>query len=96
MGQRTGRAIPDAQPLVAHLERAAGLLGLEPHDLEAAVTSAQLEPWGEHAQGMAVYSWPRLLEVAAAAGLPIPQRKQHAWRRRPAIVRQVTPYGVER
>jgi hypothetical protein len=92
---RNGPAIPDAQPLVSDLPRAAALLRLEPRALEAAVATAQLEPWGEHAQGMPVYSWSRILEVATAAGLPVPDRKGHAWRARPTV-RRVTPYGQEK
>lgn len=87
----TGRAIPDHQPLVAHLERASALLGIEPEALEAAVSTTGLEAWGRHASGAPVYAWDRLLEAAAAAGLPIPDRKAHAWRRRPAIRTKAGP-----
>jgi hypothetical protein len=83
----TGRTTVADQPLVAHLERAALMLKLEPQALEAAVDRAGLQPWGEHAQGMEVYRWPELLEAADAAGLPVPKQSGHRWRVKPTIVR---------
>jgi hypothetical protein len=86
---RTGPAIADNEPLVSTLGRGACLLGIEPDVLAAAVASAGLVPWGEHADGSPVYGWAGLLEVVQAAGLPIPTRKGHRWRVRPTIVRSV-------
>jgi hypothetical protein len=83
---RTGRSIPEATPLVSDTPRAAALLGLEVGDLEAAVAQAQLPVWGTTASGAVVYRWPALLEAAVAAGLPVPERREHTWRRRPAVV----------
>jgi hypothetical protein len=92
----TGRTVPDHQPLVSTLPRAAFLLGLEPAALSAAVDRAGLEAWGRHADGSSVCAWPRLLAAAAAAGLPIPDGKGHRWRTRPTVIgRKVNPSKVE-
>ena len=92
----TGRAIPDCQPLVSDLARAAALLRLELRDLEQAVVAAELPVWGLHAEGMEVFRWADLCAAAADAGHTVPTRKANAWRRRPAVVgRRVTPYGAE-
>jgi hypothetical protein len=70
---KSGCSISDTQPLVCHLDRTVELLTLDLEALEAAVVAAQLQPWGENAQGVPVYRWPELLEAADAAGLPVPQ-----------------------
>jgi hypothetical protein len=93
----TGRTVSDQQPLVADVGRAAALLKVPERELLAAIRQAQVEVWGVHSQGMAVYRWEELVEAAAAAGLSVPTHRGHAWRRRPAVIRRVvTPYGVER
>jgi hypothetical protein len=96
MTRSTGKAISDQQPLVADVGRAAMLLKVGERELLAAIRQAQVEVWGVHSQGMAVYRWEELVEAAAAAGLAVPKRKGHAWRRRPTVIRRVVnPYGVE-
>jgi hypothetical protein len=84
----TGRAIPDHQPLVSTLPRAAWLLGLAPEALEAAVDRAGLEEWGRHADGSSVFAWGPLLEAVQAAGFPIPAGRGHRWRVRPTIIQK--------
>jgi hypothetical protein len=65
----------DAQvePIVATLSRAGELLGCDPARLADAVGAVGLAPWGQHADGAAVWRWPEL--VAAARdhlGIPVP------------------------
>jgi hypothetical protein len=83
---RTGKAIDPQQPLVSDVPRAARLLGCEPDRLEDAVAAAGLAPWGEAASGVPVWRWPELCEAARAAGLAVPDRLGHAWRRRPTVI----------
>jgi hypothetical protein len=72
------KAPPYGWPIVSTLQRAAGMFGLEPGRLAAAVAAAGLRPWGLHADGSAVYRFMELAAVARELGVKVPTRAKGA------------------
>jgi hypothetical protein len=70
---------PHGTPLVSTVARAAQLLGMDPGQLAGAVERAQLDPWGRHADGSAVYGWPQLCGLAVELGATIPKPGRLGW-----------------
>jgi hypothetical protein len=68
-GRRNWAAFTDdGTPIVATLPAAARSLNLDVDQLAALVHRARLAPWGEHANGLPVYRWRLLCELAATIG----------------------------
>lgn len=57
------------EPLVSDVARAAGILGCDPGRLAAAVSTRQLQPWGQHNSGADVFRWDELYELARELGM---------------------------
>lgn len=80
---------------MSDVERASELLGVQVHQLAAAIRHAGLVPWGLHHSGAEVFRFQELVEAAKDAGLEVNElgghRNRHGWRQ----YNRTDPYGQE-